>query len=162
MFKPLLALALATAAGAAFSQEPPKPPESPKFYKIEFVVKEVEGSKILNARSYAMTLLADGKDSASTRTGTRIQFQSSWFEVGVNVDCRNAREVQRGELALYVTADISSLGDPSGPNGQPPVRQNRWSSSVVVPIRKPTVIFSSDDLVSKRQMQLELTATPIN
>jgi hypothetical protein len=30
-----------------------------------------------------------------------------------------------------------------------------------VPIRKPTVIFSSDDTTTKHQMQVELTATPI-
>jgi len=44
----------------------------------------------------------------------------------------------------------------------PTIRQNRWSSSVVVPLSKPTVIFSSDDLTSKRQFQLELTATLIH
>jgi hypothetical protein len=44
----------------------------------------------------------------------------------------------------------------------PTIRQNRWVSTVAVPLKKPTVIFSSDDLTSKRQMQLELTATPIN
>jgi hypothetical protein len=32
---------------------------------------------------------------------------------------------------------------------------------VIVPVKKPTVIFVSDDMSSKRQMQLELTATPI-
>jgi hypothetical protein len=32
---------------------------------------------------------------------------------------------------------------------------------VIVPLKKPTVVFSSDDVASKRQMQLELTATPI-
>jgi hypothetical protein len=32
---------------------------------------------------------------------------------------------------------------------------------VIVPLKKPTVIFSSDDLTTKHQMQLELTATPI-
>jgi hypothetical protein len=32
---------------------------------------------------------------------------------------------------------------------------------VIVPVGKPTVIFSSDDVASKGQMQLELTASPI-
>jgi len=41
------------------------------------------------------------------------------------------------------------------------VRQNKWGSIVLVALRKPTVIFSSDDLTSKHQVQLELTATPI-
>ena len=47
------------------------------------------------------------------------------------------------------------------PGSAPMIRQNRWTSNVVVPLKKPTVIFSSDDLTTKHQMQLELTATPI-
>jgi hypothetical protein len=39
------------------------------------------------------------------------------------------------------------------------IRQTKWSSNVIVPIGKPTVIFSSDDATTKGQMQLELTAT---
>jgi hypothetical protein len=44
---------------------------------------------------------------------------------------------------------------------QPVVRQNQWQAGVIVPLKKPTVVFSSDDLTTKRQMQVELTATPI-
>ncbi len=64
-------------------------------------------------------------------------------------------------------ADISSIpSEPAVPATasaptQPTVRQNKWDSTVIVPLKKPTVLFSSDDLTSKRQMQLELTATPI-
>jgi len=35
-----------------------------------------------------------------------------------------------------------------------------WSSNVIVPIGKPTVIFSSDDVTTKGQMQLELSSSP--
>jgi hypothetical protein len=43
----------------------------------------------------------------------------------------------------------------------PVTRQNQWRSAVVIPVKKPTVVFSSDDVSSKRQLQLELTATPV-
>jgi hypothetical protein len=43
----------------------------------------------------------------------------------------------------------------------PVIRQVKWNAPVIVPLGKPTVIFSSDDPSSKRQMQLELTARPI-
>jgi hypothetical protein len=33
---------------------------------------------------------------------------------------------------------------------------------VLVTLRKPTTIFSSDDIASKRKVQVELTATPLN
>ncbi len=45
--------------------------------------------------------------------------------------------------------------------GRPTIRQNRWTSVTIVPLKKPTLLFSSDDPMSKRQMQLELTVTPI-
>jgi hypothetical protein len=61
-------------------------------------------------------------------------------------------------LNLRVDTDISSVAQESNP---PVVRQNKWDSNVTVPLRKPVVVFSSDDLTSKHQMQLEITATPI-
>ena len=86
----------------------------------------------------------------------------TFLDLGVGIDCRAVKEVA-GQLSLYVLADISSaLQEPTPSSGLPPtVRQNKWSSTVLVPFKKPTVVFSSDDIASKRQMQLELTATPI-
>ncbi len=45
--------------------------------------------------------------------------------------------------------------------GEPVIRQNVWDSTVLVPIGKPTVVFSSDDLDSKGKMQVEVTATRV-
>jgi hypothetical protein len=62
---------------------------------------------------------------------------------------------------MLVSADLSTVQPSEAPNTPPIIRQNRWGSHVLVPLKKPTVIFSSDDLTTKRQMQLEVTATPI-
>ena len=170
---PVLAFAMAIGTGFAQNQEVPKTPGPLKFYKLEFVLKEVEAGKVLNARSYSMTLAAGLKDSASIRAGSKVvvntgsmQGQGSYqyIDVGVSIDCYVIREVQP-DLSLFVKAEISSM--PSAPavpattTAPPNVRMNRWSSPIIVPLKKPTLIFSSDDLASKRQMQLELTATPI-
>ncbi len=145
--------------------------ESPKFYKLEFVVKEVEGPKVLNARAYSMTVSTDSSSPPSSiRTGSKVPIPSSpgssqftYMDLGVNIDCRSIKPAQN-ELSLIVTADVSSLQTESPPPAVPNVmviRQNKWSSAIIVPIKKPTVIFSADDLTTKRQMQMELTATPI-
>jgi len=64
------------------------------------------------------------------------------------------------DLRLQVTADISSAEkDTTLPN--PIIRQTRWSSAIVLPLKKPTVLFSADSTGSKSQTQLELTATPL-
>jgi len=81
--------------------------------------------------------------------------------VGVSIDCYGIRETQTG-LSVRVSADISSIPPESTvPVSGQVIRQNKWKSYVIVPLKKPAVIFSSDDLTTKHQMQLELTATPI-
>jgi hypothetical protein len=67
---------------------------------------------------------------------------------------------------MIVTGDISSFVKPSedevqtAPN-QPVIRQNRWDAAVLIPLNKPTIIFSSDDVTTKHKLQLELTASLI-
>ena len=141
-----------------------------RYFHLDFVVKELEGGKTINARSYAMTVSTD--ERTSVRSGNRVPVPSgprpapgtpsatfTFVDVGTNIDCWNSKEVQ-GQLALMVTAEVSSAVEtPDAP--APVIRQLKWNSPVIVPLRKPTVIFSSDDPSSKRQMQLELTAIPI-
>jgi hypothetical protein len=160
-------LALAAASGRTYAQTA----DGQKFYKLEFVVKEVEGTKVLNARSYSMILTTDSKDSATTRGTSRIPIPKEensssfiYIEIGVTIECRGLKELARG-LSLNVNAEITAAAQ-AEPGAQAPLgpvlRSTRWSSgAVIVPVKKPTVIFSSDDPSTKRQMQLELTATPI-
>ena len=155
-------VALALLAGTAFAQADKKPAEEPSFYRLDFLVKELEGSKVVNSRAYS-TVISTSSPNASIRTGSKVPVPGkdgtfSYIELGISFDCRGAKMVG-ADLALYVSADISSVAEPS--STPPVIRNNRWSSDVIVPLRKPTTIFSSDDAMSKRQMQLELTATPI-
>ena len=144
-------------------------------YHIEFVVKEVDGSKVINSRNYSTSIPQNGH--ASIRAGSRVpiatgtytsgsnerpQTQYQYFDVGANFDCGDAREME-GKLGLRVTAELSSIPPGEQPlQGQNPVvRQNKWTADVIVPLGKPTIIFSSDDVSGKGKMQVELTATPI-
>jgi len=152
-------LAIVAFAGSALAQDA----QPTTFYKLDFTVKEVEAGKVLNTRGYSV--MASGKESgrASIRTGTKVPYQTSpeihYADIGVNIDCLHLRELD-GALALEVEADLSSI--PQEQPGNPPVvRQNKWSSTVLVPLRKATILFTSDDPASRQQMQLELTATPI-
>ena len=162
-----LLLALTVLTGTCLAQDADKS-EPQKFYRLDFVVKELEGGKTVNSRSYFITVAIAPKQRSEIRTGSRIPFQSSpgnWqqLNVGTSFDCTGIQELPAG-LSIYVSADVESvLEEPSsGQSGHPIVRDNSWKSTVVVPLKKPTVIFSSDDPASKRQMQVELTATPIN
>jgi hypothetical protein len=162
-------LAFAMAAGTCLAQTV----DATKFYKLEFVVKEVDGTKVVNSRSYFMTVPVEAvgqniQGGGSIRSSNRIPTlsgpsgpnqQYNYIDVGVSIDCRTLHEMQ-SQVQVYVTADISTSSvEPNFP--APVVRQYRWNSLVVAQIKKPTVIYASDEANSKSQMQLELTATPI-
>lgn len=155
-----------------------KTPEPPAhFYHLEFVVQETGADgKPTNSRTYSGTVSTSRTDRGfSTRTGSRVpvasgasgqgdskntQFQ--YIDVGVNIDARDARD-EGDKLALSLTADVSSLAGTQNISGvnEPVVRQNKWQASVLLPIGKPTVVFTSDVLDSKGGMQLLVTATPV-
>jgi hypothetical protein len=158
---PILALAF---AGAAFAQT-----DAPRFYKLDFVVKEVEGGKTVNSRAFSAMLAVHvpGRDSpaASIRAGGRVPVyaagsntQYTMFDLGVNIDVRELREVQN-DVTLNITADITTMTREDQTVAV--TRNNRWNGAVLAPVKKPTVVFFSDDITSKRQLQLELTATPV-
>ena len=97
-----------------------------------------------------------------------MEFQYQYLDVGVNIDTQNVHEIGN-QLAVYLKAEISSLAAPASPASatgselanDPVIRQNSWFAPVVIPIGKPTVVFSSDALESKGGMQLVVTVTPV-
>lgn len=161
---PLLSAALPLSA-----QETAAPAAQVHYYHLEFVVKELgDDGKVVNSRTYRTTVSTDDKTS-SVRTGTRIPVHTNdkggdiqYLDVGVNIDCRQVHEIPAG-LALQISAEISSLATPNSPSdvSLPIIRQNHWQSATVLPLGKPTIVFSSDNLENKGRMQVEVTATPI-
>ena len=166
----LLTLTLYPAPATAQESKTPEaaaPKADAHYYHLEFLLKELDDSgKVINSRTYDTNLATDGKFS-SVRAGTKIPVRTNdkdeiqYLDLGVNIDCGSAHETPQG-LGLHISAEISSIASPtSGEIPSPVVRQNRWQSMVLVPIGKPTVVFSSDNLENKGKMQVEVTATPI-
>lgn len=165
---PLPAQETAQPAPQAVSQKAPA-----HYYKLDLTVKETNDSgQVVNARSFVATLMT-GSPMQSVRTGTRVpvvvgatsgantQFQ--YIDLGVKFDVRDVEEI--GErLALKLRVEISSVGDQENIGGvkEPVIRQNSWDSAVLIPIAKPTVVFSADDLNDKGKMQVEVTATKLD
>lgn len=142
-----------------------------KFYRLDFVLKELDENKVVSQKTYSTSMSTDERQKGAIRSGTKVPYQGApgtynYVDVGVNIDCQKIQEVN-GQLMVQVSADISSVPAPSGVAGEsavpgvPVVRQNRWNSVALVAIGKATTLFSSDDLNTKRKLQLELTATPI-
>jgi len=151
--------------------ESAKPPEAPThFYRLDMVLEQLgPDAKVTNSRSYAITISTAHNDAnAEIRTGARVPVninggttpQYQYQDVGVSIDARNAHEAG-GKLTLNLAADVSSVAAPKDPGvALPPVmNQNKWQGQVLIPIGKPTTVFSSDDVQSKGAMQLVVTAT---
>jgi predicted outer membrane protein len=190
MFSSILAVAITSAGACAQAhQETATQPQAEAtahqseahFFHLKLVVEQVnDAGKIENARSYATTIAAKEPvdDSAqSIRTGARVPITTvqsvsnpsatefQYIDVGVSFDIRAAREVG-SRLGFRLVADISSIAkqpaaEHQDSSGHPVVRQNKWDSMVLVPIGKPTVVYSGDDLDDKGRMQVEVTATPV-
>jgi len=141
-----------------------------KFYKLNFVVRELEGEQVINSRSYSM-IMSNDDDEGHIRTGEQVPFDSGgpggtpqWqqINVGVGIDCKRLRDLG-DRLTFKILADISSVAGTrdSAPAPHPIIRTNRWESDVLLPLRQPTILYSSDDPASKRKMQLQVTVTRV-
>lgn len=161
----------------------PAPAPSPKhFYHLTFVVEEANNTgKITNSRTYQTTIAADSGDQF-IKTGSRIPIatgsyqagpnnanalvntQFQYIDLGVNINIQDVMRIG-STLTFRLRANVSSLSAESkmlGSISEPIIRQNNWDSTVTVPLNKPTVVYSSDELDSKGKMQLRVTATPID
>ncbi len=144
-------------------------PEAAHFFRLQFLVKEIgDDGKVLNTRAYS-TMCTTGRSgrSGSIRTGSRIpiytgeKHEVQYVDLGVNIDIQNVHPVE-SQIGMDVTAEVSSVANQTPDASQTPViRQNRWEAAVLIPLDRPSIIFSSDDLNSKGKIQVELTATPM-
>jgi len=170
----MLVLLLACFAWPAGAQDEAKPAEAQKtaqpadYFRVTFTLQEVnEAGKASNSRSYT-TILSTHTRQVSIRAGSRIPVPNGsanitwqYQNMGVNIDVYEVHEVGR-DLALTINADVTALSkSPDEALHQPIVRTNRWDAPVLVPIGKPTVVFTSDDLDSKGSLQMMVTATPV-
>ena len=150
---------------ATSAQKPEK-----KFYKLNFVVRELEGEQVINSRSYSM-IMSNDDDEGHIRTGEQVPFETGasggmpqWqqINVGVGIDCKRVRDLGN-RLAFRILADISSVAGThdNALAPHPIIRTNRWESEVLLPLHQPTILYSSDDPASKRKMQLQVTVTHV-
>jgi len=165
------------------AQNPPAAAPPQHFYRLHFAVAELDGlGKVTNTRSYEETIATTGGGQPvgdqQIKTGSRVPIvtgsygsnnpnsgntQFQYIDLGVNLDVQDANE--RGDmLGFRLKAEISSIARQTeiAGTGEPVIRQNVWNSIVLVPVGKPTVVFSSDDLDSKGKMQVEVTATRVD
>lgn len=166
---------LPAAMGAQNTQDSSPAPAAQQFYRLHFAVKEVnDAGNVTNTRTYEETIATGSGADQQIKTGSRVPIatgsygsnpantQFQYIDLGVDLDVRNVAE--RGDkLSFRLKAEISSVARQTeiAGVGEPVIRQNSWDSTLTVPIGKPTVVYSADDLDSKGKMQVEVTANTV-
>jgi len=156
----------------AEAQDESKPKVNPLApYRLDFSLDELQDGKKINTRHYTSQLVAGQENDI--RIGLRVpvvtgdtkgEKQYQYLDIGTNIKC-DSRE--RGDdTELIVDAEVSDIDNPpSGalvtPYLAPIIRQVKIEGRVLLTAGKPILIGSVDDPNSKRQFQLEVTATKL-
>ena len=148
------------------AQESTASSKSLSAYRLDFSLHELEDGKKVNTRQYSMNLVPGFTVFQDLKIGTRIpvelkQGEMQYIDVGTNI---SARLVETADaLQLEVRADLSNFAAPDQqrPAAMPLLRQLRINGTTIVTSGKPMVIGAVDDPNSKRQYQLEVTATKL-
>lgn len=149
----------------ARAQEKPPAPE-PAHYKLTFRLMQADSDrKITNSRTYSIIVAAAGNTRPqSIRTGDRLPAGDQYVDVGTNIDT-NDEHLANNMLSLRVDVESSSAVKRDLSAGSigplPLIRRTTWGSQVVVPLDKPTIIFTADNVSDTGKTELELTATAI-
>jgi hypothetical protein len=155
------------AQSATTTESGAKPQQT--YYQLSFVVRELDGDRVVTTRAYSAN--AGSLRRAQIRAGEKVPFESgngipnttTWqqIDVGVGIDCQDFEMV--GErLSMRISANVDSVAATEQKSVQRPViRSNRWESTVLVPLNRFTVVFSSDDPFSTHRIELQLKASPL-
>ncbi len=136
-------------------------------YRVDYVIREMEGSKVLNSRKYM--LMAETQQWSRTRVGSRVpvtvgENQVQYQDVGMNIDCRvREREDQR---LLDTTIESSSVATPESSiattsSPHPVIRRVNSTVTAAVTLGKPTVVGIMDDVTSNHRYEIEVTVTQV-
>ena len=161
----ILALAL-----PAMAQEAEKSKsDSWSFYKLQINVREIDGSKTLNSRSYDLNQRAG--EWGQLRVGSRVPIQTGsvevggkqstqfqYLDIGLNIDSRV--QDHNGEAAFDWRLNLSSAAPDPGPFG-PVVRNVQSNGQTILAMGKPVVMTTVDDLNSTHKFVFEVTATKV-
>lgn len=166
-------------------EQPPKkdsgenrePAATNNFFKLAFVLYEVDDGKRTNQRDYMMIGRTDNQPS-SIRVSTKVPITTqekagdkayTYIDVGLSIRCFLKEQVDSG-VQLHCDIEMSSFIRPeqianatgnAGP-AAPFLRTTRTDSWALLTLGKPAILNIVDDINSAKRMQIEVTATKVN
>ena len=159
MMRRMAIAVLMVVSAAAFAQEAKNDHTK---YKLEFVLKQMDHGKTLSTHNFVMSAETNS-GSSQIRTGNRVPVDvggdkgMQYIDVGFNCDAR-VSTIAASSVGLEVGWELSTM--PGGAGAERLVRQVKTRSTPLVPLGKPTVVSSVDDINSGQQFELDVTVTP--
>jgi hypothetical protein len=142
------------------------------FFKLAFVMYELDDAKRTNQRDYMMIGKTDNHPS-SIRVSTRVPVYAeekkvTYIDAGLSIRCSLKEQMDRRvqfqcdiEISSFVRPEqIASSGN-AGP-AAPVLRTTRTESWALLTLGKPAILTTVDDINSAKRMQIEVTATKID
>ena len=147
------------------------------FFKLAFVMYELDDGKRTNQRDYTMIGRTDNTPS-SIRVATKIPIYTevkgndkaySYIDAGLTIRCSMKEQVDR-RLQFHCDIEMSGFVRPqqiAGAIGQagpeaPVIRTTRTESWALLTLGKPANLTTVDDINSAKRMQIEVTATKVD
>jgi hypothetical protein len=147
------------------------------FFKLAFVIYELDDGKRTNQRDYMMIGRTDNQPS-SIRVSTRVPIytevkgndkQYTYIDAGLKINCSLKEQVDRRlqfhcdiEMSSFVRPEqIASATGHAGPEA-PVMRTTRTESWALLTLGKPATLTTVDDINSTKRMQVEVTATKLD
>jgi hypothetical protein len=143
------------------------------YYRLEYVLRELDGTREVSKRTYVVSARSDGS-YGQLRAGTRIPIatgvtsgattntQFQYIDVGVNIDTRVQQDANG--VWIFSGAEISSTAPTEAgttPAAGPMIRQAKNNSIVPFTAGKSILVFSADDPTSTHRFELSVTATQL-
>jgi len=147
-------------AGAAWAQEA-------AVYRLQFSLRETEGGKPVDTRSFIMQVLPNVQNRLNA--GTKVPVPSgppgssgvTYVDVGISV--RAKLEERGSQLLLEADIEISNLGAERENTSRPAprIQQLRASVSTGIPLGQAAPIATIDDPASPRRYEIQVTASKL-
>jgi len=147
------------------------------FFKLAFVMYELDDGKRTNQRDYMMIGRTDNQPS-SIRVATKIPIytevkgsdkQYTYIDAGLTIRCSLKEQVDRKlqfncniEMSSFIRPEqIANATGKAGPEA-PVMRTTRTDSWALLTLGKPAILTTVDDINSAKRMQIEVTATKVD
>lgn len=182
----IVILSVLAAAGALHAQQTPEPapasrrssPESatsapPVFYRLDLVIRELDGEKPVDTRRYSMWVQSGTAEtttagseipytsaSYSSKEGTGTTKSIGYRSVGVSITCLVKESGAGPHLDLKL--NISEALPPPQDLTASVYRKISLESKALLTPGKPTSVGIVEDPANRHRLQVEVTATKLN